>query len=121
MPLTSIDTIDIISQPLPGDLCKLLLFVSDGGTVADPVERFSLLVAKLTNYLRWVASPQFGREHPGVAIDDVLVRVICATPPTEQMENIQSLAWKGDDGAVIGRMRVEFMSRADMARRLKAN
>ena len=121
MSLTTLDTIDLISRPLPGDNCKLVLFVTDGGSVTDEVERFSLLVAKLTNYLRWVASAQFRREHPGVAIDDVLVRVACARPPTPAMTDIQSLAWKGDDGAVVGRMRVEFFNHDDMRRVLRSN
>jgi hypothetical protein len=109
MGLNNTNTIDLITKPFPGDDCKLVLFVVDDGSITDERQRYKLLVSKLTNYVNFVSSEDFRREHPGIDHADVLIRVICTTPPNEAMLNIQAVG-KKNDGAQ--RPRVLFVDRA---------
>lgn len=109
MGLDNTDAIDLITKPLPGDDCKLVLFVVDDGSITDQLQRYNLLVSKLTNYVNFVASEDFRRENPGIDHADVLIRVICTTPPNEAMLNVQAVGKKND---VAQRLRVLFVDRA---------
>jgi len=89
-------TIDIITKPLPGDDCKLVLLIVDDGTVEDEVERYRFLIDKLRAYLEFVGSAEFRNKHPGIGFADVLVRVLCKVPANQAMQDMQTIGPKGD-------------------------
>ena len=61
---------------LPGDDgYKLVLFAIDDGTVVDELQRYKLLIAKLTAYVSYVASAEFRSAHPDVDFGDGQTRV----------------------------------------------
>ena len=108
--------VDMITKPLPGDDCKLVLFVVDDGSIADQLQRYQLLKSKLLSYLNFVSSEKFQSEHPGINHADVLVRVVHTTPPNEAMLDVQAIGPKGD---AAQRMRVVFVDRAEFLANMK--
>lgn len=64
MGLNNTSAIDLITEPFPGDDCKLVLFVVDDGSVTDQLQRYNLLVSKLTNYVNFVSSEESGVRIP---------------------------------------------------------
>ena len=105
MGLQDTGTVDIISKPLPGDPCRLVLYVVDDGSVTDEIQRYELLVDKLVNYVNYVAGPAFRESYPGIGFSDVLVRVLCKTPPNDAMGDVQAIGAKGD---AANRLKVTF-------------
>ena len=105
MGLKDTNSVDLVTKALPGDDCSLVLFVIDDGTVLDEMQRYKLLLAKLTAYVNYVASPAFQNTNPGVGFPEVLVRVLCKTPPNEAMLDVQAVGAKGD---VKNRLKVVF-------------
>jgi hypothetical protein len=103
--LKDTNSVDIVTNALPGDDCKLVLFAVDDGTTTDELERYNLLIAKLTAYVNYVASHDFRSAHPGVGFGDVLVRVLCKTPPNDAMSAVQAIGAKGE---VQNRLKVVF-------------
>ena len=96
--LSDTDKVDLVTKPLPGNDCKLVLYVVDEGGIADPLRRYQVLVQKLTAYVTYVGSDGFRRSNPGVGFPDVLVRVLHTTPPIEAMTDIQAVGAKGEAG-----------------------
>jgi hypothetical protein len=109
-------TIDLITQPLPEDPCKLVLYVIDDGSVSDPTQRHKLLISKLACYMQFVLSEDCRLENPGIKLDDVLVRVLCKVPPNQLMREVQAVAAKN---APDGRLRVAFEDYDRFAKSLK--
>jgi hypothetical protein len=103
--LKDVDSVDIVTKAMPGDDCKLVLFAVDDGNIADEMLRYELLVAKLTAYANYVVSAEFRSTYPEIALNDVLVRVLCKKPASAAMSNVQSVGIKGD---AKGRLRVVF-------------
>jgi hypothetical protein len=120
MPLQTADSIDIVCQPFPGDTCKLLLFITDDGSVSDELQRYQLLTAKLTTYIRYIVSQEFREKYPDIGPQDVIVRVICERPPNQAMTEIQSVAPRGEGGDTTKRIRVQFFEQKEFKRRLTA-
>jgi hypothetical protein len=106
--LRDTDSVDIVTKALPGDDCKLVLFVLDDGSIGDELKRYTLLTSKLAAYVEYVASPEFRSAFPGVGFGDVLVRVVCKTPPNEAMSDVQAVGAKGE---VLNRLKVVFADR----------
>jgi hypothetical protein len=94
--LQDTDSVDVVTRAFPGDDCKIVLFAIDDGTVSDEVQRYKLLIAKLTAYVKYVGSAEFRSENPGVGFGDVLVRVVCRTPPNDAMRHVQAIGAKGE-------------------------
>ena len=105
MGLKDTHIVDLVTRPLPGDTCKLVLFVVDDGSVEDPVRRYKLLIAKLTAYVTYVAGDDFRTQYPGLTHADVLVRVLCVTPPNDAMTDVQGIGARNNPDA---RLRVVF-------------
>jgi hypothetical protein len=103
--LKDTNSIDIVTKAMPGDICKLVLFVVDDGMITDELQRYKLLIEKLTAYVNYVASTEFRSTHPGVGFGDVLVRVLCKIPPNEAMSDVQAIGAKGD---LQNRLKVVF-------------
>jgi hypothetical protein len=93
MTLEEANTIDIITKPQDG---RVGLFIVDAGITTDLEARFLRLMAKLKTYVAFVMSGQFKQEHPDIGPADVTIHVVCFTPPTQQMLQIQYAAPKGD-------------------------
>lgn len=93
MTLEEANTIDIITKPQDGSIG---LFIVDAGTITDPEARFLRLMAKLKTYVAFVMSEQFKQEHPGIGPADVTIHVVCFTPPTQEMLQIEYAAPRGD-------------------------
>jgi hypothetical protein len=90
---------------MPGDDCKVVLWVIDDGTVTDELLRYKLLIEKLTGYVNYVASDGFRKENPDVEFGDVLVRVLCTRPPNDVMREVQGVGARADNQR---RLRVVF-------------
>ena len=69
------------------------------------MQRYKLLIAKLTAYVSYVASAEFRSANPGVGFGDVLVRVLCKSPPNDAMSDVQAIGAKGE---VQKRLKVVF-------------
>jgi hypothetical protein len=98
MPLEESETIDIVANDESGGL---LLVITDAGVTRDPDERFSLLLPKLTTYLRYVFSDAFASDHPEQKPEAVTIKVVCATPPTEQMKGVTEAKHPAHQGLAV--------------------
>lgn len=115
MSLKDANSIDLITNPLPGDDCKLVLFIIDDGTTADELQRYQLLKSKLTAYLTYVEGDDFQSTYPGVGFADVLIRVLSVTPPNDAMSEMRAI---GPAGEPAKRLRIEFEDYEDFRQRL---
>jgi len=93
MPLEDPDVIDIVGRQANG---SPLLVITDSGITSHPDARLKALLAKLNAYVRYVDSDDFKREYPGCRPSDVLIRVMCATEPTDEMKRIEQVGLRGD-------------------------
>ena len=78
----------VIDMGIKEDGGRLALVITDSGMTTDPDERLRMLLAKLRTYAEYVTSNEFSAEHPGSAVENVGIRVMCAVPPTEQMKGM---------------------------------
>lgn len=85
--------IDIVTKTDEG---KISLVITDAGLTTDPQERFAKLIAKLKAYVGYVMGKSFQDDHPGMSTQDVMIVVMCKTPPTEQMQEITQVTPSGD-------------------------
>ena len=92
MTLEQLHGIDIVTAPAPN---KIGLHIVDTGAVIDPEERYLRLMAKLLAYVRYVQSVQFGDEHPGMAVEDVVIFVEHFTPLSPSMAGIVNITPHG--------------------------
>ena len=102
MPLEDPTQIDIA---LKTDTGGVNLVITDAGVTTDPEDRLERLLAKLSAYVGYVMSPDFQADHPGVAVRDVGITVMCRLPPTPQMAGITQVTPRGDAANAIA---VEF-------------
>jgi hypothetical protein len=117
MGLQDTDTVDIVAKALPGDPCKLILYVVDDGSITDEIRRYKLLIEKLTGYVNYVAGTEFRESHPGIGFSDVLVRVLCRRPPNDAMSEVQAVGAKGD---AANRLKVAFADYDEFMAALKS-
>ena len=101
MGLENTTTIDLITKPFPGDGCDLVLYIVDSGSVSDEVERYKLLIDKLSSYVAYVASEEFSWSNQEVDPSKVIVRVLCRTEPNEAMLAVEAVRPRGDDSLRI--------------------
>jgi hypothetical protein len=94
MPLEDIRAIDVGLTKADG---SAELLVTDSGVTADPTKRLELLRDKLRTYAVYISSREFETDYPGVGRDRVAIRVFCANPPSQEMQQIRGIAIKGDD------------------------
>jgi hypothetical protein len=102
MTLEKTDVIDIVLKPQNG---KLTFIIADAGTTPDPPSRYNLRLQTLRTYVGCVTSAGFATEYPGIKPTDVTIRVVCAVPPTEEMQQILNVGPSGDR---VNRIAVEF-------------
>lgn len=74
---------------------KLMLVITDAGITADPDQRFALLLAKLGSYVGYVVSEDFSRSHPKHKPADVVIRIMCAQPPSTKMQGLTQVSPSG--------------------------
>ncbi|MDQ0468255.1 DUF6572 domain-containing protein [Labrys wisconsinensis] len=90
MSLSDFTSIDLITR-LPGVSSRVGLVIYDNGDIADDAERESALRRKLSAYLLFVVSGQFAKAYPSVADCELSAEVVCATPPTEAMKQMEAV------------------------------
>lgn len=76
---------------MPGDKCRLVLFVVDSEQSLDDATRIALLHKKLQMYSIYVRSGTAARAVPGIRPHEVLIRVLCVRPPTSDMVHVNSV------------------------------
>jgi hypothetical protein len=86
MPLEDPNVVDIVTE----EAGVPLLVITDSGVTAEPLERYRLLVRKLSTYGAAIVSDQFRQKFPGRA-DQARIQVYCAAPPTPEMQAIDHI------------------------------
>lgn len=87
---------------------QIVLLIVDAGETSDEQSRFDKFLAKLKTYTNYVMSDECRKENPGVTTKDVLIYVMCATPPTEAMKLVQNVGPSGDR---VNRIQVRFTTK----------
>ncbi|MDB6026436.1 MAG: hypothetical protein JWM68_2659 [Verrucomicrobiales bacterium] len=87
MPLEDLDSIDIILTP--DEKGKIALIITDSGVTTDEEERYRLFMTKSKRYLREVYSSEWLSQYPGKKPTDFFIKVVCFTPPTEEMNRVK--------------------------------
>ncbi|MEM9554759.1 MAG: DUF6572 domain-containing protein [Acidobacteriota bacterium] len=107
-PLADPTRIDLVARDSDG---RLLLVITDAGLIDDPEERYAALTAKLRAYVTYAVAGQLAEEFPDVPLSDVVIRVVCAVPPTPEMEEITSVQPRDEpDKAIPVEFHVQPMS-----------
>ena len=89
MSLRNTDSIDIIVQNPHGEGYDLIVF--DAGDIDDEIERYTLLVEKLSAYANYVCGGQLAEEQPDAEPSKVRFVVISDEPPNQAMLQIQAM------------------------------
>lgn len=97
MPLEESDVVDLALKSPSG---QLRLVITDSGATTDPAHRFSLFCRKIQCYADYVESAQFANDHPGIALEDVAIELVCDQPPTPEMSEIKGVSLSGRDLAL---------------------
>ncbi len=105
MGIENTETIDMMTKSLDGTPNGLDLMIIDAGSIQDEATRFNMLVDKLSAYVNFVLSAEFAQEYPKTAAKQVMIRVLCATPPNEAMLKVNAV-YPSDDRT--NRIRVVF-------------
>ena len=105
MSLENKDTLDMATMPLPGDSCKLVLYIIDSTKHDDELERYQMFIDKLGSYVTYVMSDDFKNENPGTEPSDVLIRVLTITEPNDSMLMVERIGPKNQEHS---RMEVQF-------------
>ena len=89
MALTDPGEVDlIVKNPVTGGYD---LIVFDDGSVNEEVQRYNLVVDKLTTYLNFVASGQFLEAYPDAKGLPVRCCVVCTYLPNDAMSRLEGL------------------------------
>jgi hypothetical protein len=88
--------VDMIMEPLAfaPEPARLWLLIIDATSDIPDEERYQMLLRKLAGYLAYLQMPLFAEQHPGLAAEDVLVRVLTVMPPTAAMLAIDAVNTK---------------------------
>ncbi len=90
--------IDMVAEDRDG---KVMLVITDAGTVENPDQRFTLLAEKMKTYVGFVTSEAFARRFPGRTPGDVTIHVMCSEPPTDRMMKVDRVAPGGKHDQAI--------------------
>lgn len=101
MGLRETDQVDILAPSQEGIENGIELYIFDGGDIEDESERYHLLTRKLTAYATFIASDEFARQYPNTKPADILIRVVCFTPPNDAMQQVTSLYHRDDPSQQI--------------------
>ena len=115
MGIENTETLDMMVGALDGTENSLDLIIIDAGSIQDEITRYQMLIDKLAAYVNFVVSEEFAQEYPQTSAAQILIRVLCATPPTEAMLKV-SAVYPGDDKAQ--RIRVVFEDVDEWKRRV---
>lgn len=113
MSLADFSAVDLVTR-LPGKESKAALIIDDDGNVSNNFERETALKKKLSTYLLFVKTGQFKQAYPNLTHCDLVVEVVCSTPPINHMKQIDPIA--GDELALpinVG-MEDEFQARVGL-------
>ena len=105
MGIENTETLDMMVGSLDGIENGLDLIIIDAGSIQDEITRYRMLIDKLSAYVNFVVSDEFAQEYPHTTAAQVLIRVLCATPPNEAMLKVSAVYPSGDR---VNRIRVVF-------------
>ena len=103
MSLRDTTSVDVIGRRPDGGYD---LFVYDAGDIADEHERYRLLIEKLRSYVEYVATGQHREQAPEASVESFTIRVICQSPPNEEMRQVTGVRLSGDS---VTRLPVVFV------------
>ncbi|MBS3134580.1 hypothetical protein J4214_05095 [Candidatus Woesearchaeota archaeon] len=86
MTLEEPNKLDIIARSK--DKKKIYLEIVDAGVTKDPEKRYGSLIQKLANYVGYTMSNEFKKDFPNNKPADVIIRVACASEPTDKMKQV---------------------------------
>lgn len=90
MSLSDFETVDIVMR-MPGSAGNVALIAYDTEDVPNELEREALLQRKLAFYVEFVRSGQFRTANPELAEHVLSIEVVCVSPPTKGMLQIESI------------------------------
>ena len=93
MSLRDTTAIDVVGRGPDGGYD---LVVYDAGDIADEHERYRLLTEKLRSYVEYVATGQYREQAGEASVDSFTIRVICQSPPNDEMRQVTSVRLTGD-------------------------
>jgi hypothetical protein len=67
------------------------LIIYDSGNISNESERYELLMQKLMNYAEYVASGQYKEQLVGIEQNQIAIRIVCTTPPSESMKQVEAI------------------------------
>jgi hypothetical protein len=94
MSLQTTDTIDVIVKSPHIDGYDLIAV--DAGEITDQIERYNLMIDKLTTYMNYVTSDEFFSEYPDAAEKGIRLCVLCTEEPNEAMKNVEALKTRNE-------------------------
>ena len=94
------------------------LIVLDVGDISSPSERLAAFQQKLVACANYVADGQIREQLPQAQSRNVVVRLVCRTPPTPQMRAIASIN-VSDDGGESFPLRITVEHEPEYLARLK--
>jgi hypothetical protein len=97
MALQDVDVVDIVAKSLENIPNGLELYIVDNHHTNNEIERYKLLTDKLGAYVHFIASDEFKIKNPNTQASDVVIRVLCQSPPNEAMLEIISVMPHGDN------------------------
>ena len=89
MGLEESNTIDLIMKP--DNDGRVALCVVDAGITVDPEQRIALLRKKINGYAEAIAFGELRKTYPDHNPDAYYIRVVCARPPTPEMQSIRDV------------------------------
>jgi len=105
MPLEDAQAIDVVRKTGDG---KIVLVITDAGSVSDPIERTACLVQKLKSYINSVVSGDLKRDFPEHTSKDYIIEVVCSRRPTPEMASISQVMPRKDPANKVPVRFVEF-------------
>jgi len=98
MPLEDAQVIDVVRQTDDG---KIVVVITDSGTIKDPAERVACLIQKLKAYINSIASGDLKRDYPEKTAKDFLIEVECRHRPTPEMLGITQVMPRKDPANTV--------------------
>ncbi|ABC30321.1 hypothetical protein HCH_03579 [Hahella chejuensis KCTC 2396] len=89
MSLKNTDLIDVIAQSPHFDGYDIIAV--DSGDIVDEIERYNLMIKKLSSYMEYIASGQVLENNPDMEGKNFRLCVLCKTEPNEAMLQVEAL------------------------------
>lgn len=109
MSLEQLDKVDFIVMPHAGVSDKIELIITDPGTITDPELRCKTLLKKLTYYFNIIISDSFKRKYPYNSLEEILIKVLSLTQPTEKMRKLNYVSYPGESNNPKRRVEIKYL------------